>query len=75
MPRKIVCFEGDLNEKGLKRASNDTLVVVPRFEGDLNEKGLKPPRWAGSRCPGFEGDLNEKGLKLPRIPIRKSLRF
>jgi len=35
-------FEGDLNEKGLKRTNVQTFSF-PRFEGDLNEKGLKPP--------------------------------
>jgi len=36
-------FEGDLNEKGLKRSvSIRALRAYGGFEGDLNEKGLKP---------------------------------
>jgi len=44
-------FEGDLNEKGLKRAGSSEEAAAGRFEGDLNEKGLKlVPRIDKHRC-------------------------
>jgi len=42
-------FEGDLNEKGLKRLGGGETNDLPGFEGDLNEKGLKRASQFGSK--------------------------